>query len=205
MGTYFKDIKDGLWTAMVGMKITFGHLFQKNVTIQYPDEKHFIPDRARNRLYVNMDDCIGCDQCSKACPVNCITIETIKALPTDDLGETSTGNKKRLWVPKFDIDFAKCCYCGLCVFPCPTECIFMTKAFEFTEYKRNDLLYHFSTMTAEQVAAKQAEVDAFNKEQEAKKAAAAEAKKKADEAAAQAKKEADAAAAAAQTNENQGS
>jgi len=53
---------------MVGMKITFGHMFQKKVTIQYPDERHFIPDRARNRLYVNMDDCIGCDQCSKACP-----------------------------------------------------------------------------------------------------------------------------------------
>ncbi|MCK7520828.1 MAG: 4Fe-4S binding protein [Ignavibacteriales bacterium] len=27
-----------------------------------------------------MDDCIGCDQCSRACPVNCIEIETVKGL-----------------------------------------------------------------------------------------------------------------------------
>jgi len=45
----------------------------------------------------------------------------------------------------------------------------MTKAFEFTEYHRNDLLYHFSTMTTEEVSAKRSEVDVYNKEQEAKK------------------------------------
>jgi NADH-quinone oxidoreductase subunit I len=151
--------------------------------------KRELPDRVRNRLYVNMDDCIGCDQCAKACPVNCITIETIKALPTDDLGATSTGNKKRLWVPVFDIDIAKCCYCGLCVFPCPTECILMTDVFEFSEYNRKDLVYHFSTMTPAEITAKRDEVDAYQREQDAKKAAAA--------AEAAAKKAAEAAAAAA--------
>ena len=109
MSGYFKDIKDAIGTALVGMRITWGHMFTKKVTIQYPDVKRDLPDRTRNRLYVNMDDCIGCDQCAKACPVNCIDIETVKAQPTEDLGTTSTGNKKRLWVTLFDIDIAKCC------------------------------------------------------------------------------------------------
>lgn len=196
MGGYFKDIYDGIATALIGMRITWGHLFTKNVTIQYPTVKREMPERVRNRLYVNMDDCIGCDQCAKACPVNCITIETVKALAEEDLGETSTGNRKRLWVTQFDIDIAKCCYCGLCVPPCPTECIEMTDVFEFSEYNREDLLYRFSTMSPEEVEEKKANAEKLRLEQEAKKKAAAEAKAKAD-AEAKAKADADAAANAA--------
>lgn len=170
---YWNNIWLSIYTILVGMKITWSHLFKKKVTIQYPKVKPALPERARNRLYVNMDDCIGCDQCAKACPVNCITIETIKALPTDDLGVTSTGNKKRLWVPTFDIDIAKCCYCALCVYPCPTDCIKMTDVYEFAEYERNNFIYHFGVMTPELIVQKQKEADDYQKEQDAKKAAAA--------------------------------
>jgi NADH-quinone oxidoreductase subunit I len=189
MNSYFRDIKDSIWTVLVGMRITWRHMFMRKVTIQYPTVKRDLPDRTRNRLYVNLEDCIGCDQCAKACPVRCITIETIKAMPTEDLGSTSTGNKKRLWLPTFDIDIAKCCYCGLCVYPCPTECIKMTDVFEFSEYNRNDLVYHFSLMTPDQAAAKRETAAAYQREQDAKKAAAAAAAAEAK------KKEADAAAA----------
>lgn len=147
MGTYFRNIYDGIRTVLIGMKITWRHLFTPAVTIQYPDVKLKLPERARNRLYVNMDDCIGCDQCAMACPVDCITIETIKSTSDVDLGVTSVGTKKRLYVPVFDIDIAKCCYCGLCVYPCPTECIKMTDVFEFSEYDRSRLNYNYSTMT----------------------------------------------------------
>ena len=83
---YFGNIYRGIKTATIGMRITFKHLFTKAVTIQYPTVKMKLPERARNRLYVNMDDCIGCDQCSMACPVDCISIETIKSTPEDNLG-----------------------------------------------------------------------------------------------------------------------
>jgi NADH-quinone oxidoreductase subunit I len=182
MAGYFTDIKEALGTVLVGMNITFKHLFTKNVTIQYPTVKRELPDRVRNRLYVNMDDCIGCDQCAKACPVNCIDIDTVKAIPTDDLGTTSTGNKKRLWVTTFDIDIAKCCYCGLCVYPCPTECIEMTDVFEFSEYDRDNLLYKFSIMSPEEVLDVQQKADKLAEEKARQKAEAAEAKKKAAEA-----------------------
>lgn len=173
MTGYFKDIWDGVVTVLIGMRITWNHLFTRSVTIQYPDVKVKLPDRARNRLYVNMDDCIGCDQCAMACPVDCITIETIKSTPDVDLGLTSVGTKKRLYVPRFDIDIAKCCYCGLCVPPCPTECIKMTDVYEFSEYERGNLIYKFAVMSPAEIDAAKTKLAAYEKEQAAKKAAAA--------------------------------
>jgi len=175
MSKYFRDIFQSVWTILIGMKITLGHLFVPAVTIQYPDVKLKLPERARNRLYVNMDDCIGCLQCGMACPVDCIEIETVKSLPTDDLGTTSTGQKKKLWVTKFDIDIAKCCYCGLCVFPCPTDCIKMTEVYEFSEFDRNSLIYNFVTLTPAEIEDVKKKAVELEKELAAKKAAAAQA------------------------------
>ncbi len=177
MKEYFGNIYTALVTIFIGMKVTLKHMFVPSVTIQYPDVKPQLPDRERNRLYVNMDDCIGCDQCARACPVNCIEIETTKSLPTEDLGKTSNGKKKVLWVTHFTIDLAKCCYCQLCVYPCPTECIYMTDVYEFSEYDRNDLKYSFITLTPDEVTEKkenfakmEAEKARLKAEAEAKKA-----------------------------------
>ncbi len=185
MKEYINNIWTGLITVFIGMRVTFKHLFVPAVTIQYPDEKLTLPQRERNRLYVNMDDCIGCDQCARACPVDCITIETVKSLPSEDLGKTSNGKKKVLWVTQFDIDIAKCCYCQLCVFPCPTECIYMTDVYEFSEYTRGNLLYDFTTLTPQEKVEKKENFAKLEAEKAAQKAAAAaEAAKKKAEAAA---------------------
>ena len=173
VGTYFYNIFHSLYTVIVGMKITIKHLFTHSATVQYPTVKMKIPERARNRLYVNIDDCIGCDQCSMACPVDCIVIDTIKSTPDVDLGLTSKNTKKRLYVPRFDIDIAKCCYCGLCVWPCPTDCIVMTDVYEFSEYDRKNLIYSFSNMTAEEIVGAKERLKKYDDEQAAKKAAIA--------------------------------
>ncbi len=138
-------------TIFTGMGITFRHLFTKSVTVQYPLQRDVLPERVRLKLHVNIDDCIGCRLCERACPVECIDIGTIKSTDDDDLGETSTGHKKKLWVDKFDIDMAKCCYCELCVHPCPTDCITMVEEYEYSTYDRNDLIFPFSDMTPEQI------------------------------------------------------
>jgi NADH-quinone oxidoreductase subunit I len=171
MKEYFLNIWSGLSTIAIGMKVTFKHMFVPAVTIQYPSVRVELPERERNRLYVNMDDCIGCDQCSRACPVSCIEIETVKGLPTDDIGKTSNGKKKALWVTKFNIDFAKCCYCQLCVFPCPTECIYMTDVYEFSEFDRKDLVYDYVTLTHEEREQKRINYQKFEAEKAAEKAA----------------------------------
>jgi len=175
MKEYLNNAIKGLLTIWTGMKVTFKHLFVPAVTIQYPDVKLALPERERNRLYVNMDDCIGCDQCARACPVNCITIETAKGLPTEDLGKTSNGKRKALWVTVFDIDLAKCCYCQLCVFPCPTECIYMTDVYEFSEFERDDLIFSFITLSPQEVEEKRNNFAKMEAEKAAKKAAAANA------------------------------
>jgi formate hydrogenlyase subunit 6/NADH:ubiquinone oxidoreductase subunit I len=173
MSQYFKNIWSAVSTVSIGMKVTFKHLFVPAVTIQYPDVKLELPERERNRLYVNMDDCIGCDQCARACPVSCIEIETVKSLPEEDLGKTSNGKKKALWVTKFDIDIAKCCFCQLCVFPCPTECIYMTDVYEFSEFKRDNLIYDYATLSPEERVQKKLNYEKYEVQKAAEKAAAA--------------------------------
>ncbi|MCF6270322.1 MAG: NADH-quinone oxidoreductase subunit I [Melioribacteraceae bacterium] len=173
---YLKNTWDGLFTILIGMKITWKHLFVPAVTLQYPEERAKLPERTRNRLYVNINDCIGCMQCVTACPVNCIDIETIKGTPIDPPGETSNGKKKALWVTKFEIDTAKCCFCQLCVFPCPTECIVMTDVYEYSEWDRDNLIYAYSNLTVEDIKEKQLNFDKFQAEKEAKKIAMAKAK-----------------------------
>lgn len=146
--------KDGWLTfksIFTGMGVTIRHLFSPSVTELYPEEKVELPKGARARLFVNIDDCIGCNLCARACPVNCIDIETVQATSDVDLGKTSTGNPKRFWLTKFNIDMAKCMYCDLCVQPCPTECIYMVPEYEYSEYDRSNLVYHFSDLTPEKV------------------------------------------------------
>lgn len=174
MKRYFENIWLGVYTVLVGMVITWKHLFAKNVTNQYPDrwhpiDGHFdgkkseykgdpsrgeIPQISRNRLFLDPDLCNGCNGCARACPVNCITVETVKVTPGDVVPPLKDGSKRGLWVTKYDIDFAKCCFCGLCTEPCPTEAIYLTTEFEYSTTNRKDLLYHFSPMTPEEVKEK---------------------------------------------------
>ena len=68
---------------------------------------------------------------------------------------------------------AKCCYCQLCVFPCPTECIYMTDVYEFSEYERGNLIYNFVTLTPQEIEEKKENFAKAEAEKAAQKAAAA--------------------------------
>lgn len=155
-------------SIFTGMGITLRHMFGPSVTLQYPDERYELPENSRARLFVNINDCIGCNLCARACPVNCIDIETVPSTPDVDLGKTSTGNPKRFWLTRFNIDMAKCMYCDLCVHPCPTHCIYMESEFEYSEYDRTNLVYHFSNLEPAMVAEvkEKAEIEAEEKKKQ---------------------------------------
>ena len=163
---YFKNIGSSISTSITGMIITWKHLFVKKVTIQYPDERFPLPENARNRLLLIMNRCTGCTSCAIACPVKCITIETIKVTP-DDLGKElyENGKERKLWLSKYEIDFAKCCFCGLCTIACPTDAIIHTGEFEYSSYKREDLIYEFRTLTTEQIKGKEQLLAAFREKE----------------------------------------
>jgi formate hydrogenlyase subunit 6/NADH:ubiquinone oxidoreductase subunit I len=169
---YWGNVTSAARSLLGGLSLTFKHMlkarksvqnhsiktlnyFDQQVgiaTIQYPHISLPVPDIGRYKLHNEIDDCIVCDKCAKICPVNCITIEPIKA--TEEIGRTSDGTPKRIYAAKFDIDMGKCCFCGLCTTVCPTECLTMTKTYDFSVFDIREHNYAFAEMSDEQIAEK---------------------------------------------------
>ena len=174
MKKYFQNIWQSVTTLLIGLGITMKHMFRIRkgmVTLQYPEEKWPRPNRnigfdpkiynvIRSKLYVDINDCIGCRKCERACPVDCIKIDALKVPKDTDLGLTSGGTTKRLLVSRFDIDMTECMFCNLCVYPCPEDCIFMTGGpnsekqpldYEYSQYNRSKLIFKFSNISKKDI------------------------------------------------------
>ena len=146
MRQWARDLWEGFWTVLVGMKITWRHLFVKKVTLHYPEEKWTLPPKSRMRLFMKYEDCIGCGQCARVCPVQCIYIKSEKRVGPPIFA--ADGTPIKLDVKLFDIDMSLCCYCNLCTYPCPTVCIYMTPEYEFATTDLTNHLYHFAKPNA---------------------------------------------------------
>ena len=117
-----------------------------------------------------MSRCNGCRSCSIACPVNCILIETVKAAPDDPHKEFYfDGKERKMWLSKYEIDFAICCYCGLCTEACPTDAIKHTEEYEYSEYKVENLVYKFQTLSLEEIKEKERLIEEFRAKKEKNK------------------------------------
>src|SRR5690606_14763376 len=73
------------------------------------------------------------------------------------------------YAASFDIDMGKCCFCGLCTTVCPTECLTMTRVFDFSSYDIRDHYYSFAEMSETEIAEKKAAWEAYQKEKAASK------------------------------------
>ena len=122
-----------LWELVKGMSLTGRYLFDRKITIQYPEEKTPQSPRFRGlhalRRYPNGEErCIACKLCEAVCPAVAITIES----------EARADGTRR--TTRYDIDLTKCIFCGFCEESCPVDSIVETRHYEYHGEARGDLL-----------------------------------------------------------------
>ena len=170
--SYWKNLTQSFKSLSGGLSLTLQHFLKSRktesikpihasdyfsdrggiATVQYPHVQLPVPDVGRYKLHNEIDDCIVCDKCAVVCPVDCITIEPIKS--PEVIGKTSDGTSKRIYAAKFDIDMAKCCFCGLGTPVCPPECLTMTKEYDFSVFDLKEHNFVFGEMTPAEIEEK---------------------------------------------------
>ena len=107
--------------------------------MQYPHEKEAPAARSRGVIALKEENCTVCMLCARSCPDWCIYIEGHKdtAPPRRPGGKPRTVNK----LDRFDIDYALCMYCGICVEVCPFDALFWSPEYEYSELRLADLLH----------------------------------------------------------------
>lgn len=141
---YFHNIYDGVYSTLKGLWITFKYVWSADpVTVEYPEVKEVLPERARMRLFNDAENCIACTQCALACPVDCIYIASVRRPKEAPERKASDGTQIRLDLTQFTIDTTLCCYCGLCTTVCPTECLTHSHDYEFSQYTAENFKYDY--------------------------------------------------------------
>lgn len=137
---YFRDLFGTIQSITTGMRITLKYCFQKTVTVRYPEHRLPLAPRYRGIHEFEADKCIACDQCAKACPVDCIYIDKTAPRKIDKATGKAAGGE----LLRFAIDYSKCLFCALCTEPCPTDCIHMGKLHDLSSYSREDVVVEFA-------------------------------------------------------------
>ena len=127
------ELARGLWT-------TLRFMFEKPVTVQYPEQKKPVKARFRGRhvlhRYENgLEKCIGFSLCAAACPADAIFVESSE---NTDEKRYSPGER---YASTYEINMLRCIYCGFCEDACPTEAITLGDQYELTFTERRQAIY----------------------------------------------------------------
>jgi NADH-quinone oxidoreductase subunit I len=124
-----------------GLRLTGRFLFDRKITVFYPEEKTPLSPRFRAhhalRRYPNGEErCIACKLCEATCPALAITIESV---------QREDGSRRTVL---YNIDLTKCIFCGFCEESCPVDSIVETRLFEYYGEQRGDLLMNKERLLA---------------------------------------------------------
>ena len=123
------------------MAITFSHVFKKNPTIHYPEQKRPFSNVFRGLHVLNRDEegrerCTACGLCAVACPAEAITMEGAERVE----GEENLYREEK-YAAKYEINMLRCIFCGLCEEACPKEAIYLDGDIVPADYLRKDFIY----------------------------------------------------------------
>jgi NADH-quinone oxidoreductase subunit I len=141
---YLNDIVEAVVTTAKGMRITarYGVDPKEEVTLQYPEERWEIPQGYRGFLHNDVKTCTACTMCVKVCPIDCISLESVR------------GADKKMVLASYDINIGRCMYCGLCVEVCPPKSLKHTSGYEMASVDRGELILHFIAEDAAEIKAR---------------------------------------------------
>lgn len=136
---YFSGLFGGIKSLLTGMRVTWGELWTKKITEQYPENRAtlVIPERFRGELTMPHDDnnehaCTACGICQMNCPNGTIQVMS-KSIETED------GKKKKI-LDRYIYDLGMCTFCNLCVITCPSDAIKFANTFENSLFTRSKLI-----------------------------------------------------------------
>lgn len=124
-----------------GMMITFGHMFKKRPTINYPEKTRPFSPVFRGLHILNRDaegreNCTACGLCAVACPAEAITMEAAER----KAGEENLYREEK-YAAKYEINMLRCIFCGLCEDACPKDAIYLSETFAPADYQRKQFIY----------------------------------------------------------------
>ncbi len=126
--------------SLKGFGLTFGQMFKKRFTYQYPYEVRPTAPRYHGRHYLNrhpdgLEKCVGCELCAWACPADAIYVEG------GDNTEEERYSPGERYGRIYQINYLRCIFCGLCIEACPTRSLTMSNEYELALDNRQDLIY----------------------------------------------------------------
>lgn len=109
------------------------------ITIEYPYVLKPIVKSARLRILNNFNECTACKKCEEKCPAQAIKIVSEEYSETIKRPKNSKGDPFLGVISQFQIDYAKCVYCGICVNICPAESMSFDKNFSKPQFQVQSL------------------------------------------------------------------
>jgi NADH-quinone oxidoreductase subunit I len=124
-----------------GMSITFGHIFHKRATVNYPEKTRPFSPVFRGLHVLNRDEegrerCTACGLCAVACPAEAITMEAAERLPSEE-----HLYREEKYAVEYEINELRCIFCGLCEEACPKDAIFLSETFAPANFTRKGFIY----------------------------------------------------------------